>query len=158
MTTTWKSSRSAFGTCSIPGCRSRVLPLHGQFALEEALVVLVQLLAGDEVHHLPDDLVRGLGRQGAAAIPVVLQGLERQRPDLRLVLLADVALGVAEEVVGGPDVAPDDLRIAGDVDQRRHQGRDAGFLQCTCDGGIVLRDGLPGIELVRQLDHVNLPV
>ena len=83
------------------------------------------VLAHQPSHHLLEEFGGHGLRLGTAAVAVVPDDLEGQGPGLVLVLLGHVALHLVEEQAGRPQPAPDDLGVAGHVDQREEQRGDA---------------------------------
>ena len=73
--------------------------------------------------------------------------VEGDAADLGLVLLGHVALDLVEEQARGPQPAADQLRIAGHVDEREHQRRDADVLQRRGDRRVVVIEGQAGVRI-----------
>ncbi len=115
---------------------------HLQLFHQERRVVLGDLRAGDEVHHLADGLEAWLRRQrraGQVRLDRGAGGVAQLGLPLRRIA---AQLGVAEEVVDRPAVAPDQAGVAGQVDQRGGQRRQVGGGQRLVEVGGMIGHGI----------------
>ena len=103
-------------------------------------VLVGHRLADDEAHHFVDRRGGGRRRQRATAVAVGADGVEGPSPHRRLVVFRKEALGLAQQRALRPDGAAQQARVARHVDDRHHQGGDAGALQRRGDEGVVLCD------------------
>ena len=122
--------------------RGRARPRVGAVELHllhEHLDVLVgHLLADEPAHHLSNSrLVERCGLR-TPGISVGGDDRERQRPSCGLVFLAHVALDLVQEQARRRELAPAQLEVAGDVDQREQQGGDADVLE-GCGDLVIAR-------------------
>ena len=113
-------------------------------------VLLGHVLAHEPRHHLAQERAGRRGRGFAAAVPVVTNDVQRPRAHLGLVGLGHVALHLVEEQALRAQLAPDDRRIAGHVDHRQHQGRDADVFERGGDGVVVVGDRRSGMGIASR--------
>ncbi len=118
--------------------------------------VVGDLGAAREVHHLVEQRGVGLGlRKHAAVVAIFDDGGQGEPPDLGLRLLVHEPLVLVEEQSGGPDLAPDPRRVAGEVHHRAHEGGDAHVLEGGGDRLVAVGERLPrvGMTVRARLTH-----
>ncbi len=128
----------ALGWVCLQAHPSRIAAVEFEFLEHHRDVLVGNGLAHEPRHHLVHDLRRWWCRQHTATVSERSDHVEGHGPRRRLVVLAHVPLYLVEEEALGSDRSTDVRRIAGDVHQREHQGRDAHVLQRRSDRGIVV--------------------
>ena len=131
-----------------PARRARVIAVQGELLEHHRHVFVADALTDHEIHHLLDERRRGLRRQRAAPVAVGLERLERGLAYARLVLLAQAPLKAAHHHDLRADLALQQARVAGDVDERHHERRDARAFELLRDEFIAFSDRLLGGQQV----------
>ncbi len=140
------------GDGGTPGDRAGVGAVEVEVVDEHRLHRAVDLRAGEVAHHLVEHFGRRRRRQDAPGVAIGRDRRQRTPARLRLGILVEVALELVEEQAGRLDVAPDPLGVAGHVDHRAHEGRDAHVLERRGDGRVVIGERPSGVR-VAHLGH-----
>jgi hypothetical protein len=113
---------------------------------EQPSEATLDLPAADEGHHLQMQLVGQLAGD-ATTVAVRGNGGQGTPPDLSLLLNRDATLDVQRHADTGANVTANPRRVAGHVNERAQQYRDAHVLECRRDHRVFVVERFTGMRI-----------